>query len=147
MSSQIVSAAEAVKSAINGASLSQAFTATRKWVPKVDLEDLGTLTVTVVPKIYARTPETRGQCRREIQIDIGVQKRLASTTDPEDPAKLEEIDALMQLVEEMADVFQPGTYGGARFVRSEVPDPMCDPAVMDDHNVFQSVVAVTLTRL
>ena len=85
MSSQIVDVAEAVKTSLNAGTFSQTFTAMRKWVPKVALAALDTIAVTVVPKDYARENETRGETRRTIQIDIGIQKRFNYLeTNPED---------------------------------------------------------------
>lgn len=149
MSSQIVDVASAVVSALNSASLSQTFTAKRKWVPKEELPNLSDLKVTVVPKDYARTNETRGQVRRTMQVDIGIQKLVATTTNAEDSTKLTEIDALMQFVEEVADSFVLGTqrYGGARCVKAEIPEPMYDLNTLDSEHVFHSVVTVTFTRV
>ena len=148
MSSQIVDVAEAVKTSLNAGTFSQTFTAMRKWVPKVALAALDTIAVTVVPKDYARENETRGETRRTIQIDIGIQKRFNYLeTNPEDPTKLDELDELMQLVEEIANYFTPGGYGGARWVRTEIPEPMFDIQVLDKESTFTSVVTVTLTRV
>jgi hypothetical protein len=148
LSSQIVDVAEAVVTSLNTA-FSADFTATRKWIPKVDLDDLGTLTVTVAPRDYARANDTKGSVRRTIQIDIGIQKRLGTTTNPEDPTKLSEIDELMELAEDIADHLNTAThgrYGGAAHVLSEIPEPMYDRSIMDEHHVFQSVVTATFTR-
>lgn len=149
MSSQIASIADAMVTLLNAGTFTQEFTATRKWIPKVDLEDLGTICVTVVPKDYVRENETRISVRKTFQVDIGVQKRLETTTNPEDPTKLTEVDGLMGFMEEIANFFsnENGRIGGAAWVRSEIPEPLYDQKLLDEDHIFFSRVTVTLTRV
>lgn len=105
MPSQVATIAEAVKAALNAApdgTFSQAFEARRLYVPEDGLEALAELTVTVVPKANDRTPQTRAAVLKEIQVDVGVRKRLAQGTDPAAEDANAEIDALMLVVEEVA---------------------------------------------
>lgn len=149
MSSKVADVAAAVVTALNEAgssAFSQTFSAVRKYLPLADLKDLAGVAVTVVPKSMARENAARDSVRRDILIDIGVQKRLKDkTTDPADPARLAELDQLMQLVEEIAEFFEPGQIGntGYRWSMTEIPDPMFDQNHLRELHAFTSVVTVT----
>lgn len=156
MSSQIAAVRDAVVSALNTAAatpdaFTQTFTAAAKYVPLYDLA-VGGLAVSVVPKEYLRENASRGGTKKTIDIDIGIQKRLAnqSTTDPTDATKLDEIDELMEFAEQLADFFGPG-YGeigstGFYYLRATIPDPLYDPDAMREKHAFQCVVTVTFHK-
>ena len=137
MSAVVVEIAESVTAVLNAATLSQAFTAERAYVPVHELPDLVDLAVTVVPTSIGVTPLTRHSDDHEYTVDIGVQKRC--TPDPT------EADPFMLLVEEIVDLFRGKAltdYTAAKCVRV-ANDPIYVPAHMDDERVFTSVVTLT----
>ena len=109
----ITDIAEAVKDELNGASLSQEFTAERCYQPAFELADMKTLHVTVVPKGVTVEPASRGLIQDDYQIDVAVQKKLSAAT-----ADNAELDELMGLVEEIGDFFR-------RRRLEAVPDAVC----------------------
>ena len=72
-----VDIADAVVHELNNAGLTPAFTAERKMLPKYTLEEMADLRVVVVPRSIDITKLNRSSARFEIEIDIGVQQRLA----------------------------------------------------------------------
>ncbi len=98
----IVDIADAVVAELNGHTFSQAFTAVRLYRPVFELADMKTLHVSVVLKGVEMQGASRSVVQHDYQIDVGVQKKLP--TSPSGDAA--EIDALMALVEEIADFFR-----------------------------------------
>jgi len=96
---RVVDVAQAVTDELNGESFSQAFTATRQYLPVFDLQEMAALHVTVVPKSVETTSFDRGRYVHDITVDVAVQKKLTGddTTD---------VDPLMALVQEIAEHFQ-----------------------------------------
>ena len=92
----IIQIADALVAELNAASFSLPFTAARAYVPRFDLEAMAELRVTVVPKGVEIGGGTRAKSVHDYRLDIGVQQKL----DSDDLAGL---DALMALVEEIAD--------------------------------------------
>ena len=136
---RITDIADNLTTALNAESFSMAFTAQRAYRPAFELKDLATLRVTVVPKALELTDATRGLIQNDIQIDVGVQKKLDAVATESAQA-----DALMGLVEEMADFIQSsGTFGGAQVI-SVANDPIYAPEHFDEVRVFTSVLTVTL---
>jgi hypothetical protein len=81
MSSQIAAVRDAVVSALNTAAatpgtFTQTFTAKAKYVPLYDLA-VGGLAVSVVPRAYERENRSRASVMKTLDVDIGIQKRLA----------------------------------------------------------------------
>ena len=95
----IIDIADAVVSELNDAAFGTPFTATRAYVPRFDLEEMGTLRVTVVPKGVEISTASRSGHQHDYRIDIGVQRKF----EQEEAA---ELDPLMDLVEEIADHFR-----------------------------------------
>lgn len=138
--SELTDIADAVVAALNDAELSQPFTAVRRYVPKVDLEVLQAIDVTVVAAGVSRTIETRGSLRKEYRVDVGVRKKV-------DPADTDDCDPLMTLVEEIAELFigsALGNYTTAICTEALCPD---EPPYNLDHMVelrqFTRVVQLT----
>lgn len=150
MASQIAAVAAAVVTALNAGTFSISFTSKRKWVPGVKLQDLSVTvpTVTVVAKTYDREPLSRGRPQKDIEIDIGIQRRLSQATDPEDPDASTEVDDLIGLLEEIADLFTPGQIGTTeyRWVKSEIYQPFYDPQHLRQR-VFTGVAKVSFRKL
>jgi len=132
----IADIAEAVKDDLNVETFSEDFAAVRSYQPTYELADMGTLHVTVVPKAIAETPGTRHSSHFNYDIDIGVQKKIAATTD---------IDGLITLVREIAAflarhrlVAQPE----ALWVGT-INEPIFAPDHLEQMRQFTSVLTVT----
>lgn len=142
--STIVAIADAVVDRLNAGSFSMPVTAVRHHQPTFDLANLETLRVSVVPRSLTVIGASRRQSQYDVLIDIGVQKRLApapGSAGDEDA----EIDALLDLVEELAD--------HVRFERlPTVPEAVWvgvaqEPVVaaehLEQHRQFTSILTVT----
>jgi hypothetical protein len=144
MSSKIATAADGIVTAINAATLSQDVEAERRYIPGVDLDKLGDdIAVLVVPPEAEFSPITRRRHQIDVPIQIGVIKKLAPTTNPEETTGNTEIDTLIQLCEEIAAVFLPGTYGGAAWVSTRY-GPIVDADYLRNSNAFVGMITVTL---
>jgi len=111
--STIANIAEAVVTALNGHTFSQPFTAVRAYRAAFDLKDMKDLHVTVVPKGAEMSTAGRGLSQSDVQIDIGVMKKLTAADNAE-------IDALMGLAQEIAEfVRATRQFGDATWVRTE----------------------------
>ena len=134
---RITDIADAVVAAMNGHTFSQAFTAARAYRPVFELQDMKDLRVTVVPKAVELTTAGRGLAQSDVQIDIGVQKKLADTDDAE-------IDALMGLVQEIADLIRAtGRFGDAAWIKTDNA-PIYSQEHLGDLRQFTSVLTLTL---
>jgi hypothetical protein len=130
--------AEAVVAELNGATLSQPITAARSYLPEFDLPEMADLHVTVVPRAMTKAPIGRSIMSAEIQVDIGVQKKLAAQGNAE-------IDALLGLVEEIAEFFEQRHLTAipeAVWVKTE-HKPLYAAEHMDEMRQFTSVVTLT----
>jgi len=139
----IADIAEAVVTALNGHTFSQPFTAARAYRPVFDLKDMTDLHVTVVPKGVELTTAGRGLAQSDVQIDIGVQKKLASADNAE-------IDALVGLVQEIAEFVRstgrfglPAGAGDAAWVKTE-NTPIYSQEHLGELRQFTSVLTLTL---
>lgn len=141
----IVTIAEAVKTALNAASLSQGFTATRKARPHMELSQLETLAVTVVPiqKLSAPTTRNRAVEQGTYLVDVGVQKKC-------DVSNNTVVDPLIYLVEEIGQLFvgagQLTGYTSATCLQAEMVDGAeagFSPEHMDTHRQFTGVARLT----
>jgi len=133
-----VDIANAVVSALNAETFSQAFTASRTWVPRETLEDLKTLTVSVVPETVRAERHDRAQFTEDHRIVVAVRKKL-------DGDDLTDVDPYVLLVQEIADYLRaarPPTYQDAAPVGVEI-DPIFAPDQLDTKRQFTSVLTVT----
>jgi hypothetical protein len=133
----ILEIADAVVTALNAATLSQSFTAARLYVPIFDIEQMATLHVSVVPRGLSRKKLDRTRDEYDYEIDVAVQKK----TDMSQAAH----DALMLLVEEIADQFRDAPlegYPGARCVGVQNV-PIYAPDHMEELRQFTSVITFT----
>lgn len=112
--------AEAVKDVLNGTTFDPAFVATRQWRPTAELNDLETLTVTVVPVALAIEPGTRADHYQTVDVQIGVMRRLTGNGDAADIAEI------VDLGEAIADHlrFRKLTSPAASFVRLSMAGPV-----------------------
>ena len=134
---RITDIADAVVAALNGHTFSQVLTVARAYRPVFELQDMKDLRVTVVPKAVELTTAGRGLAQSDVQIDIGVQKKLADTDDAE-------IDALMGLVQEIADFIRAtGRFGDAAWIKTDNA-PIYSQEHLGELRQFTSVLTLTL---
>lgn len=117
-------------------------------LPMADLADLDPalpVRVTVVPHLpdgRAVSQEARGTAEDQIDIDIGIQRRVPNddTGQPETAA----IDDLLALSEAIANLFKPGPLptSGASWVRT-IHSVLFDTAHLIQHGTFTGVITVT----
>jgi len=129
--------AEAIVGALNGHTFSRPVVAARAYRPIFDLKDMTDLHVTVVPKGVELTTAGRGLAQSDVQIDIGVQKKLAAGDNGE-------IDALIGLVQEIAEFIRAtGRFGDAAWVKTE-NTPIYSQEHLGELRQFTSVLTLTL---
>ena len=130
--------ADAVVAELASGSFSQAIAPQRMVLPEFGLEDLADLRVTVVPKAVEISGSTRSVSQYEVQIDIGVQKKLGKDLDAEVPA-------LCELADEIADFLKRRSLAAAPYaawVRS-ANEPIYAADHLAEQRVFTSVLTVT----
>jgi hypothetical protein len=133
----IIQIADAVVAQLNAATFSQTLTAARLYAPSFELPDMETLHVTVVPRGIASTSLDRKRDSFSFDIDLAVQKK----TDMAQAS----LDALMTLVEEIADHFRAeplGSFPGARCVNVKNV-PVYSQEHLDELRQFTSVLTLT----
>lgn len=145
MAAVIVSIADAVVAALNGATLSLPFTATRVYVPVHSITDLKCLTVSVVPATLEGALLNRsGRNLFDYQIHVGIQKTIGSgtMTDAEINAAA---DPLMLLAEEVGDLFDGKLLESTPAARCiDVKNaPIFAPDHLDEKRLFTSLVTLT----
>lgn len=135
--STIAAIADAVVAALNDHSFTQPVTAQRAYRAVFDLADMKDLHVTVIPKGVDLSMAGRRLAQTDVQIDIGVQKKLAAGDNSE-------IDALMGLVQEVAEfVRATGRFGDAAWVKTE-NTPIYSTEHLGELRQFTSVLTLTL---
>ncbi len=149
MSSYISDCADAIAEALNSAGsgvFSDDFEAVRVYVPERDYKDISDLMVHVFARASDRTQETRGSIRKDIEIDVVYATKIESTTDPTDSEGNTELDAMMELGEELADfIATHGPYNSAPCLRVE-QDPIFDFEYLRSHRVFVGLLKVFVMR-
>jgi len=136
--STLVQIADAVATELNGATLSQPFTAQRFYLPVFDLGEMKDLHVSVVPKGVAVQPAGRTLLQHDFSIDVAVQKKAP-------PEATDTIDGLMMLVEEIAAFFRLRsltTFPAGTWIRTEHA-PVYSPEHMEQYRQFTSVITLT----
>lgn len=134
--SQIVELADAVVAHLNVAIFSVPVSAERKYVPVVELPNMNTLHVTVVPKGLAIGPLDRTRDAYDYELDVAVQQKTDGSPT--------HVDSLMTLVQEIADSFrtpQLSTYPNARCVELKNV-PVYSPEHLEQFNQFTSVLSL-----
>lgn len=134
--SVIVQLADAVTASLNAGTFSLEFTAQRLHQPSFDLADLATLRVSVVPRSQMITNAARLSSYFDCAIDIGVQKKIADDA---------EVDALLDLVEEIADHLRHkrlDDYPDAAWLSIE-HDPVVASEHLDQNRQLTSILTAT----
>jgi hypothetical protein len=135
--------ADAVVETLNGATLSQPFAAARYYLPEFDAKEMDVLHVSVVPAELNEEMADRTRDKAEYKVHVAIQKRVAK----QDPPGLDTaaIDGLMQLVEEIDDLFRHKPLAGypeAHWTKTE-NKPIYDPKHLKEHNQFTSLLVFT----
>lgn len=94
----IITLTDAVVTTLNAASLSQSFTAVRKYRPEYELPDFSSLAVIVVPTRWDVINRDRNSDDTTCYVDVAVQQKV-------DVDDADEMDPLMYLMQEIVDLF------------------------------------------
>jgi hypothetical protein len=130
--------AEAVVAELNAATFSLPVIATRSYLPRVELANLKTLQVTVVPSRLVVAAASRGQTQQDVAIDIAVQQKPPSEQNAD-------LDPLLALAEEIAAHFRGrrlDSFPDALWVKTEFK-PIFAPEHLDQLRTFTSVLTLT----
>ena len=131
----VIDIADAVAAELAGGSFSEEFTPERRVLPDFELADLAGLKVTVVPKGVEIAGASRSLSQHDVQIDVGVQKKVGSDLDAE-------VAALCGLVEEFAAFLKGRRLTDAAWVRT-ANEPVYSPDHLAEKRLFTSVLTVT----
>jgi len=131
----VIDIADAVAVALAEGSFSEEFTPERRVLPDFELADLAGLKVTVVPKGVEIAGASRSLSQHDVQVDVGVQKKVGSDLDAE-------VAALCGLVEEIAVFLKGRRLTGAAWVRT-ANEPVYSPDHLAEKRLFTSVLTVT----
>jgi len=138
--STVIDIADAVAAELAGGEFSPSFTPQRSVLPNYELADLKDLRVTVVPRGVEITGASRALSQHDVQIDVGVQKKLSAGTEMD-----AEVAELLGLVEEIADFMARRPLQAvppAGWVRT-ANDPVYAPDHLSEKRVFTSVLTLT----
>jgi hypothetical protein len=137
-----VDIAEAVKDSLDGASLSLAFTPTRKWLPEFRRSEMDTLHVTVVPAgSDPATSISRNTQQNDELVHVSVQKQVDPETFDDD------CDALDAFVQEIKGHLwaKARKMSGAKLI-SIANNPAADLEHLKQ-NQYTSVLVLTYRKL
>lgn len=130
--------ADAIMAELNAATFSQPVTAARHYLPSFELTEMQSLHVTVVPKSVLLAGGDRSRSQGDYSIDVAVQKKFQTGDNAE-------LDALADLVEEIADHFRAkrlSSYPNAAWLKTE-QSVLYAPEHMDELRQFTSVLTLT----
>jgi hypothetical protein len=134
----LIAVADAVVARLNDGAFTGEFTAARAYQPALELADLKTLHVTVVPKALTLAVASRAEGYFECAVDIAVQKKLST-------ANAAELDGLMDVVARIIDHLR-----GQRLAAlpsavwlSLANEPVFAPEHLEQWRQFTSLITVT----
>ena len=140
--SVLVQIADAVAASINAAAAGGVFPepleAVRAHRPSFDLEELGELRVSVVPRSTVITALARLQSQYECTVDVGIQQRVPAGDDGR-------VDGLLELAESVGDHLRHKRlpeFPEAAW-SSIAHDPVLAPEHLDERSTLTTVVSVT----
>lgn len=134
---RIIKLADEIVRVLNDATFSPVVVAMREWRPVFTLEEFKGLKVSVVPKAQEMSMENRTSARHNIEIDIGVQKKVGR------PALIADVDVLMDLVDAIVDKIRTtGTFLDGVWIGSENV-PIFDSDHLGQEGLFTSVITST----
>ena len=135
--SLVIDIADALAGFLNAHEFSSEFEAARDYRPTLELQDMKTLRVSVIPKGLTMAPADRSRVQHDVEVDVLVQKKLEA-------GDAAELDALMSLVEEIAGFlkFKRLESIGASWVKTS-NEPIFAPDHLEQLRQFTSVLTVT----
>ena len=140
--SVLVQIADAVAASINAAAADGVFPepleAVRAHRPSFDLEELGELRVSVVPRSTVITALARLQSQYECTVDVGIQQRVPAGDDGR-------VDGLLELAEAVGDHLRHKRlpeFPEAAW-SSIAHDPVLAPEHLDERSTLTTVLSVT----
>ena len=139
-----INIADAMVAELNAAppgTFDPAFTAVRRVLPVFDLAEMADLHVSVVPRAVEIAGATRSASQYDVQIDIGVQQKLASDGGDLD----QQVPLLCELVDQIAAYLTRRVLQavpGAVWVRL-ANDPIYAPEHLSQLRQFTSVLTLT----
>lgn len=148
----VVAIAKGVTAELAGATLSQSFVPVRSygdWAKPLEdaLPESGTLTVDVVPsKTGVEVAlQNNNELRYLVPVDIAIRRRFGKDKHVDGRVAIEEIDALMLLVQEVHELFTPNQLNEpeAASWRSTKVVVAPHPVHLRDHRQFTGIVRVT----
>lgn len=137
MPATIVRIADAVVDELNGSIFTMPLEAERYYLPRFEMSQMTMLHVSVVPRSIGSKSLDRSRDSFDYKIDVAVQQKLDPT--------VENLDALLALVEEIADHFRQEPLAGYPQARcTEVENvPVYAPEHLDEFRQFTSVLTLT----
>jgi len=134
----VIDIADAVVAELAEGSFSQSFTPVRRVLPGHELADLKDLRVTVVPKALEIESASRAASRFDVQVDVGIQKRVGAAMDAE-------VADLLGLVEEIAEFLRkrPLTAEPRAMWVTTANEPVYAPEHLLEQRTFTSVLTLT----
>ena len=137
MAATILAIADAVVAQFNATPFSQPVSAERHYQPCFELSGMAQLRVSVVPRSATSKSLDRSRDSFDYKIDVAVQRKVEPTP--------ENLDALMELVEEIADHFRSHPLAGFPAARcTEVENvPIYAAEHLEELRQFTSVLTLT----
>jgi hypothetical protein len=130
--------ADAVVAELASGSFSESFTPQRRVLPEHELAELNDLQVTVVPRGAEITGASRTLSQHDVQIDVGIQKKIGRDTDTD-------VASLLGLVDEIAAFLKRRPLQAtpqAVWVRT-TNEPVYSPDHLAEQRTFTSVLTLT----
>jgi hypothetical protein len=136
--SLVIDIADTVAAELAGGEFSQAFTPERKLLPEYEIADLKNLRVTVVPKAVEASGGSRSASQLDVQVDIGIQKKIGSDLEAEVATLLGVVDEVVRFLTRrpLSALSNVAWVGLAN-------DPIYAPDHLASQRVFTSVLTVT----
>jgi len=128
---------DAVVAVLNGATLSQIFTAERTYLSILDLNTLDGLQVFVSPSMLTISRFDLAPRQAFLpQVQIGIRQRVSLA-----PA---DVDPLIILTQEIIELFRPVLLLGTRAKLQSIENtPAYDPMALDEKHVFLTTILLT----
>jgi len=138
----VIDIADAVVAELREGTFSQSFTPLRRVSPQYDIAELAVLRVTVVPASMEISNDSRMASRHDVQIDVGIQKKLGRSLD-------DDIAPLRNLVDEIGEFLKRRRLSQMPQVLflSLTNDPIYAVEHLVDNGVFTSVLRITYRAL
>ena len=138
----VIDIADAVVAELREGTFSQSFTPLRRVSPQYDIAELAVLRVTVVPASMEISSDSRMASRHDVQIDVGIQKKLGRSLD-------DDIAPLCNLVDEIGEFLKRRRLSQMPQVLflSLTNDPIYAVEHLVDNGVFTSVLRITYRAL